>query len=109
MIQIKGMEPLIAKLEKGINFDGAQEVVKMNGVELHKSAQRLAPVDTGHLKRSITLTVNEGGLRAEVKPTAEYAPYLEYGTRYIAAQPFIRPSYQKQREQFLADLKRLVK
>lgn len=109
MIELKGLEPLIAKLEKGIDFKEAQEVVKMNGAELHKSTQKLTPVDTGHLKRSIIITMSEGGLKAEVKPTADYAPYVEYGTRYMAAQPFVRPSYQKQREKFLTDLKRLVK
>lgn len=109
MIDIKGLEPLIAKLEKGLNISPVKEVVKMNGAELHKSAQRLAPVDTGHLKRSIVITMSEGGLKAEVKPSADYAPYVEFGTRYQAAQPFMRPSYQKQREKFLSDLKRLVK
>lgn len=109
MIEVKGLEALIAKLEKGINFTEAKEVVKMNGAELHKNAQRLSPVDTGHLKRSIVITMSDGGLKAEVKPTAEYAPYVEFGTRFQASQPFIRPSYQKQREKFLSDLKRLVK
>lgn len=109
MITIKGMEPLIAKLEKGLNIEPVKEVVKMNGAELHKNAQRSAPVDTGHLKRSIVISMGEGGLKAEVKPTADYAPYVEFGTRFQSAQPFMRPSYQKQREQFLADLKRLVK
>lgn len=106
-VNIKGLEPLIAKLEKGINFDEAREVVKMNGAELHKSAQRSAPVDSGHLKRSINLTLN--GLTVTVKPNADYAPYVEFGTRFQAAQPFLRPTYQKQREKFINDLKRLMK
>lgn len=109
MITIKGMEPLIAKLEKGLKIEPVKEVVKMNGAELHKRAQRSAPVDTGHLKRSIVISMGENGLKAEVKPTADYAPYVEFGTRFQTAQPFMRPSYQKQREKFLADLKRLVK
>lgn len=108
MITIKGMEPLIAKLEKGMDVNPVKEVVKMNGAELHKNAQRLAAVDTGFMKRSIVIKVTDGGLRAEVKPTAEYAPYVEFGTRFMAAQPFMRPSYQKQRERFLEDLKRLM-
>jgi|SRR5690625_602741 len=109
MIEIKGMEPLIAKLQKGIELKEAREVVKMNGAELHQNAQKLSPVDTGHLKRSITIRISDGGLVAEVKPTADYAPYVEFGTRFMAAQPFIRPSYHNQRKKFLDDLKRLMK
>lgn len=109
MIEIKGLEPLIAKLEKGVNFKEAQEVVKMNGAELHKNAQRLAPVDSGFLKRSIVITISDGGLKAEVKPTAHYSAYVNFGTRFQAAQPFMTNSYKVQREKFLSDLKRLVK
>lgn len=120
MIKINGMEPLIAKLEKGMDIGPVKEVVKMNGAELDKEMKRNAKFKghykgnkfikpTGETKRSIRLTMSEGGLKAEVKPTTEYAPYLEYGTRFMAAQPFVKISYQKQREQFLADLKRLVK
>ena len=71
MLEIKGMEPLIAKLQKGMDVSEVKEVVKMNGAELHQSAQRLAPVDTGHLKRSIIISVTDSGLKAEVKPTAD--------------------------------------
>lgn len=120
MIRVKGMEALIAKLEKGIDFKEAQEVVKMNGAELDKEMNRNAKFKghyrgkkfikpTGATKRSIRLTMSEGGLRASVMPTTEYAPYLEYGTRFMSAQPFVKVSYQKQKEKFLADLKRLMK
>lgn len=106
-VNIKGLEPLIAKLEKGINFDEAREVVRMNGAELHRNMQRSAPVDTGHLKRSITM--NLSGLTVKVKPTANYSSYIEWGTRFQNPQPFVRPSYQKQRDKFINDLKRLMK
>ena len=64
-------------------------------------------MDTGTLKRSIGLEIRDGGLTAEVEPTAEYAAYVEYGTRYMSAQPYMRPSCTAQKEKFKSDLKSL--
>ena len=47
---------------------------------MQEKAQRNAPVDTGHLKRSIGLETTDAGMAAEVEPTADYAPYVELGT-----------------------------
>ena len=76
---------------------------------VQEASQRKAPVDTGTLKRSIGLEIRDGGLTAEVEPTAEYAAYVEYGTRYMSAQPYMRPSYTAQKEKFKSDLKKLTR
>ena len=76
---------------------------------LQAKAQRNAPVDTGTLKRSISLVLRDGVLTAESEATAEYAPYVEWGTRFMNAQPFMRPAYYAQKEQFKSDLSRLMK
>jgi hypothetical protein len=34
---------------------------------------------------------------------------LEYGTRFMEAQPFVKPAYEVQKEQFKKDLDKLVK
>lgn len=104
---LRGMDELSAYLGRMANFDGAREVVKMNGAELQKNMMRQAPVDTGHMKRSITLTLH--GLTVRVTPTAEYAGYVEYGTRFMTAQPFVRPSFETQKQKFIDDLLRLMR
>ena len=96
-IKLEGMEKLQVKLKKS------------NGAALQESAQRKVPVDTGNLKRSIGLEIRDSGLTAEVEPTAEYAAYVEYGTRYMNAQPYMRPSYTAQKEKFKSDLKKLTR
>ena len=63
----------------------------------------------GTLKRSIGLDITDGGMTAEVEPTAEYAAYVEYGTRFMNAQPYMRPSYNQQKEKFKSDMKKLVR
>ena len=108
-IKLEGMEKLQVKLKKNVQRRDIKRVVKENGKALQEASQRKAPVDTGTLKRSIGLEIRDGGLTAEVEPTAEYAAYVEYGTRYMSAQPYMRPSYTAQKEKFKSDLKKLTR
>ena len=52
-IKITGMEELQKKLKRCEKLEAVKTVVKKNGSELQAKAQEKAPVDTGHLKRSI--------------------------------------------------------
>ena len=107
-IKIVGMEKLQKKLKKNVNMDDVKRVVRHNGAEMQEKAQRNAPVDTGTLKRSIGLEITDGGMSAEVEPTAEYAPYVELGTRFMDPQPYLKPAFDEQKEKFKKDLKKLV-
>ena len=108
-IKLEGLEKLQVKLKKNVQLNDVKRIVKSNGAALQESAQRKVPVDTGNLKRSIGLEIRDSGLTAEVEPTAEYAAYVEYGTRYMNAQPYMRPSYTAQKEKFKSDLKKLTR
>ena len=108
-IKLEGMEKLQVKLKKNVQMNYVKRIVKRNWAALQESAQRKVPVDTGNFKRSIGLEIRDSGLTAEVEPTAEYAAYVEYGTRYMNAQPYMRPSYTAQKEKFKSDLKKLTR
>ena len=54
------------------------------------------PVLTGNLKNSITYKVREED--AIVGTNVEYAPYVEFGTSKMAAQPFLEPSLHDNRK-----------
>lgn len=58
------------------------------------SAPADAPaVDTGHLRNSIGVQkIGEGAYR--VGTDVKYALYLEFGTRRMAARPFMRPALE---------------
>jgi HK97 gp10 family phage protein len=64
---------------------------------------------TGTTKRSIGLEIKDDGLTAESAPETEYSPYLEYGTRFMEAQPFVRPALEEQAQQFKSDMQKLVR
>lgn len=60
--------------------------VRDSGLSMEREAKRQAPVDTGHLRRSITSQVTPLGSKptAIVAASARYAPYVEYGTGLFA-------------------------
>lgn len=107
-VKLVGMNKLTAKLEKNMDMEAAKRVVKHNGAEMQAKAQQNAPVDTGTLKRSIGIEITDGGMTAEVEPAAEYAPYVELGTRFMEAQPYLGPAFNEQKEKFKKDMKKLV-
>ena len=77
-----------------------QEADRMTGdmaEKIRDAAQGHAPVDTGHLKSKIRVE-GAGSSRTVVSDTGdgshrEYAAYNEYGTRYMAAQPYMMPGF----------------
>ena len=123
-IKIVGMQALKKKLEKNVRMDAVKKVIRHNGSQLQDKAQRNADFKghyewvkgkgkvfvkpTGDTKGSIRLDLLDSGLTAEVGPTTEYAEYLEYGTRFMEAQPFLKPAFDDQKKQFERDMKRLT-
>jgi len=48
-------------------------------------------------------------MTGRVKATADYAGYVEKGTRFMAAKPYLEPSLNEVKPGFLDDLKRMKK
>ena len=61
------------------------------------------------MKRSITMRIDISGLAGYITAGAEYSPYVEYGTRNMGAQPFMRPAAREQAPIFLRDMKNLIR
>jgi len=55
-------------------------------------AKKHCAVDTGNLRASITPVI-ESWATAYVGTNVHYAPHVEYGTRKMAAQPFLEPAF----------------
>ena len=103
--KFSGFEKLTESLsEKLLKAELAKQVVKRNGAEMHEKAQRFAPVDTGTLKRSISLDIVDGGRTAIVRGV-----YQEYGTRYQPGTPFVGPAFKAQVGKFKEDMRGILK
>lgn len=108
-MSFKGIDQLLKHLDKAASLKDVQNIVKINGSQLTENAQKLAPVDTGNLKRSITMCTKDNGMTSRTKAHADYAAYVEYGTRFQGKQPYMKPAYSKQKVKFIKDLERLMK
>lgn len=67
-------------------------------------AKRNAPVATGTLRRSITSSV-VSPTRGQVGSNLEYAAPVEFGTKHMSAQPYLRPAIDDSRSEIEAALK----
>ena len=82
---------LARSVEKAIK--AAEKELQLTALEIERDAKLNAPVDTGMLRASITSTGS--GSEYEIGTNLEYAPFVEFGTRYMAAQPFLFPAFEK--------------
>ena len=112
-LKVEGLDKLEKALKSNVTMNDVKQVVRQNGSELNKKMVRNADFTrgyaTGTTKRSIHLEISNGGFEANAGPTTEYAPYVEYGTRFMDAQPFVRPAYEAQKKKFLSDMQKLTK
>lgn len=112
-VKIEGLDKLQKALKDNVTLDDVKRVVRHNGSGMQKKMQAKADFtkgyQTGTTKRSIGLEITDGGFAAEVEPTTEYSPYLEYGTRFMEAQPFVGPAYNEQKAKFKRDMERLTR
>jgi HK97 gp10 family phage protein len=69
-----------------------RDQVARSGYDVQARAQAVVPVRTGTLRRSITTVIERGGLRAVIGPSVDYGQWVEFGTRHMAARPYMRPA-----------------
>ena len=80
-----------------------------NGGEMQQKAMEYAPVDTGFLKRAISLSIEDNGMTAIVRSEADYAGYQEWGTRYQPGTAHVGPAFKAQKPKFKEDMKKIVR
>ena len=108
--EVIGLQQIQAKLAQApdamrrILRKALQEMAQVTKDE----AQHLVPVDTGFLRSSIFYRTN-AELEMVIGASAPYAGFVEYGTRYMRAQPFMRPALQNTRQQYMFLLIREVR
>ena len=77
-----------------------EKALEMVGLQAEGYAKKLCPVFSGNLRNSITHT--QDGEWAYIGTNVEYAPYVELGTRKMAARPYLRPAAADHAEEYRA-------
>lgn len=112
-LKVTGLKEIQKKLKDNVTLDDVKRVVRKHGADLQDLVQDNAEFSkgyqTGATKGSVGLKISDGGMTATVEPGTEYSPYLEYGTRFMEAQPFVKPSHNVQKEKFKRDLQKLMR
>lgn len=87
--------------------DKVDRAVAKAAADVEAQAKIRAAVDTGFMRASIHAEkVGTGHHRVVVG--AEYAQYVEFGTRHMAAQPFLRPAFDAVIPRLRQALERIV-
>jgi HK97 gp10 family phage protein len=74
-----------------IAHKGAKATRKL-GQDVVHDGQVFCPVDTGNLRNGIGVDYDGDGLGFEAGPTANYGPYVEFGTSKMAPHAFMGPA-----------------
>jgi len=85
--------PALTQLLRGMSGPVGKDLA-LTAQYVSNSAKRRCPVDTGRLRSSIRWAVftDAQGLFAQVGTDVEYALFVERGTRYMEARPFLQPA-----------------
>ncbi len=97
VVNVDGLDNLIDNSNKEL-----AKVVRFFAFRVERGGKQRVRVDTGATKNSIEPTFMDGGLTALIGPTTEYAPHIEFGTRFMAASPFMIPALEAERRPFIA-------
>jgi HK97 gp10 family phage protein len=72
--------------------------------EVTERGKEIVPVRTGRLRNSI-YRKKTGFLGWEVGATMFYAGFVEFGTRYMRARPYLRPAIEEKMPEIREELK----
>ena len=89
---IEKFQEAIRKFDSGMQRHVHRRLIGL-AADIKAAARRKVPVRTGYLRSTIYAKVKEWV--AEVGAEAAYAMYVELGTRYMRARPYLYPAIQE--------------
>ena len=113
--KITGLNKLQSGLIERTKETAVKSVVKKHTTQMQQRAMSTASsvyvkgYSTGATKKSIGIGFENGGLSGITGLGTSYAQYVEYGTRFMAAEPLLKPVFNRQKTLFKSDLEKLLK
>lgn len=108
---VRDLEGQLERAVRRVGADGAK-VVRRSAAAVERLAKQGAPVDTGHLRESISTEYTGSGrattFSAEIGPTAAYGAYVEFGTSRHGPQPYMFPAGDRVEPEFTAAFEKLA-
>ena len=113
--KMDGMSKLQKGLSERVSKDKVVSVVKRNTTQMQQTAMSKASstyirgYSTGDTKKSIGVSFENSGMSGITGMGQNYNPYTEKGTRFMAAEPLLKPTFNSQKTKFKSDLEKLLK
>lgn len=112
---VTGVDKLSKALLSRASAGDIKSVVKRNTTQMQQQAMSNASstytrgYSTGDTKKSIGISFENSGMSGTTGMGQNYNPYTEKGTRFMAAEPLLKPVFNKQKTVFKSDLEKLLK
>lgn len=92
----------------------AERILNNAAMQIASIARQLCPVDTGNLRDSIAIETFSGhrpgfGVAKRVVVGEFYAPFVEFGTSRMAAQPFLYPAFAAVKPNVIREMEKIAK
>lgn len=113
-LKVHGLAELtrkIAEMSPEMEKQIQKQIVTSAG-KVRKTARLRVRKRTRKLEKAIRVKYEKGKLAASIGPrgkNAWYAHFVEFGTEHSAAFPFMVPSWEEERPQYIADMTKLVR
>ena len=115
-MKLEGMENLLNEIEK-LGKAGSRienKALREAGDVVKEAIQKEAPIRSGKLKRSITVSRvknKDGAKRVEVGPNKDvfYSRFVEFGTVKMKANPFMARGYETSKENAMETIEKNLK
>lgn len=115
---MKGLDKLEQGLLKRAQVEAIKTIVKKHTTELQQQAMANAG-DNGPVfvkgygrnnatKKAIGMQMQDSGLSGVVGMGQSYNPYTELGTRFMAAEPLLKPLFNQRKSMFISEIKKVV-
>lgn len=98
---------VLPNLDKAIKAEVLVEL-RSTAAAVRDAARATVPVRTGALQRSIRYHVDGATGNFTVSAGMFYAGFVEWGTRFMAARPYLTPAYYQYVPQMLPRIKAII-
>lgn len=114
--RIEGLAELEGKLNHIQKMDAIKNIVRANGADMQSREKAYMTAGVAYKKGyskgtnrdNTSLAITESGMAAEVTTNTDHIGYIEYGTRYMDAEPAVKPAFDITSKRFIEDLRGLT-
>ncbi len=118
-VRVVGTEALVKNIEliRTRVLEDVQQLTSEYAKKTREEARKRAPYDTGNLYHSIKYrTIKDQYTKKATtfqvyvdEDKAPYGKYVEYGTQYAPARPFLTPAFRRYSKEYKSKLQAIVK